>query len=139
MNSDYFEKFVTSNQDTTQQQAFRLYRNILTQYNIHKWHSGSICNSFELSSMFRCFLLYISTSVLGPVSATAADKDVCSDPDGSYPHPTDCRSYYQCSKGLLALVNCPVDQVFDEKTKYCVLAHLNETHCSEGKRISYYF
>ena len=79
--------------------------------------------------MFRCFLFYTTATLLGSVSA--ADHYVCS--DGSYPHPTDCRSYYQCTKGLLALFNCPNDRVFDEKTKYCVLDHLSESHCMEGK------
>ena len=92
-------------------------------------------NSLQLlSSMFVCFLFSISTTALGGVSASASDlQDVCSDPDGAVPHPTDCRSYYQCTKGLPTLVTCPNNRVFDEKTKYCVLEHLSQSACLQGK------
>ena len=87
--------------------------------------------------MYGCFNFYIATTLLGSVSA--ADQDVCTDPEGANPNPADCGSYYQCTKGLPTLVKCPDYRVFDEKTKYCVLDHIGQSQCSEGKKILHFF
>ncbi|XP_035223247.1 fibrillin-3-like isoform X2 [Stegodyphus dumicola] len=45
---------------------------------------------------------------------------ICSSPNGFFPNPKDCSSYYRCSGGIPHLEQCPKGKHFSAKTKQCL-------------------
>ena len=45
--------------------------------------------------------------------------DLCADPNGFYPHQTDCQKYYQCIRGFPNLKSCSSGLLWNESVKNC--------------------
>ena len=45
--------------------------------------------------------------------------DLCADPNGFYPHPTDCQKYYQCAHGTPYEYTCASGLLWNDQLKYC--------------------
>ena len=44
---------------------------------------------------------------------------VCIDPNGFYPHPTDCQKYFQCGHGTPYELTCPSGTLWNDELDYC--------------------
>ena len=45
--------------------------------------------------------------------------ELCADPNGFYPHPSDCQKYYQCAHGTPYEYTCASGLLWNDQLKYC--------------------
>ena len=60
--------------------------------------------------------------------------DLCVDPNGFYPHPTDCQKYYQCAHGTPYEYSCASGLLWNDSTKKCEFAE--NVQCTTGTTVS---
>ena len=58
------------------------------------------------------------------------NSELCSDPNGFYPHPTDCQKYYQCGHGTPYEYTCPSGTLWNDDIKNCDWAA--NVQCTSG-------
>ncbi len=60
--------------------------------------------------------------------------DLCTDPNGFYPHPTDCQKYYQCAHGTPYEYACASGLLWNDAVKNCDWAV--NVQCTLGTTLS---
>lgn len=60
--------------------------------------------------------LFFYSDCLAPITLPAS---VCKEPDGFYPHPTDCNKFYKCVKYLPILSECIGNEHFSPINEIC--------------------
>ena len=60
-----------------------------------------------------------TTSNLVTSSSTSGAGALCSDPNGLYPHSTDCQKYYQCAHGTPYEYTCAAGTLWNDDLKSC--------------------
>lgn len=60
--------------------------------------------------------------------------DLCADPNGFYPHPTDCQKYYQCAHGTPYEYSCASGLLWNDAVKNCDWAA--NVQCTSGTTAS---
>ena len=59
---------------------------------------------------------------------------LCVDPNGFYPHPTDCQKYYQCAHGTPYEYACASGLLWNDSLKNCDFAA--NVQCTTGRTVS---
>ncbi|KAG8189269.1 hypothetical protein JTE90_019029 [Oedothorax gibbosus] len=52
-------------------------------------------------------------------TTTTTQSMICEDPNGFYPNPMDCRTFYKCTKGFPTLAHCVENEHFNPVEKIC--------------------
>ena len=52
-------------------------------------------------------------------TAGTNNGELCADPNGFYPHPSDCQKYYQCAHGTPYEYTCASGLLWNDQLKYC--------------------
>lgn len=55
-----------------------------------------------------------------PANPPEKDPYSCPKPDGAFPDPENCHSYYECADDVPSLEQCPGDMQFDAKVDICM-------------------
>ena len=76
----------------------------------------------------------VTTSTDAATTSTSGGGDLCADPNGFYPHPTDCQKYYQCAHGTPYEYTCASGLLWNDAVKYCDWAA--NVQCTLGTTLS---
>jgi len=79
-----------------------------------------------------------------PILLANLNEELCPFPDDEdedysnflwFPHPKSCRKYYECFQGIASEWTCPQDQLFDVKSKRCVMKSKAECFRSDMLKV----
>ncbi|GFR31106.1 hypothetical protein TNCT_174501 [Trichonephila clavata] len=105
--------------------------------------SGDKLRNMEIKDTLLAILILLSITLIATAAKDEDEKDddddddggqpdYCPDPNGMYPNPTDCATFFNCVDGQAIAMSCAPGLLFDPETKMCNFA--NQVKCKNECR-----